>query len=87
MKLSIASIISLLREAAENSVDQLPAELADPADTVEWEAADLIEELVAILRKVAAGEPGTAELAELALDDKRRVVEGMKHLVEKLRRA
>lgn len=78
MKLTIAAIVRGLRDAAKLAVEELPAEFADHTDTTEWEAADLIEEWAILLRAVVAGDPDARRLAAEALDDHKRVIDGMK---------
>lgn len=84
MKLTIAAIIRSLREAGRDSVEDLFPGVFDPEDTVECEAADLIEEWAAILRKVVDGDPDAPRLAAAALNDQQRVIDGLKAYVDKL---
>jgi len=82
MKLSISAIIEELREAAQEDADLIDPAVMSMTDSLEWEAADLIEELVAVLEKVAAGDPASAQLARDALDPKKRVMSGLVRLAK-----
>ena len=76
MKLTIPALIQALREAAEESAELIDLPI-DIDETVEGEAADLIEELVAILEKVRDGDPGAVQLARDALDPQKRILRGL----------
>ncbi|TXH35294.1 MAG: hypothetical protein E6Q98_16005 [Rhodospirillaceae bacterium] len=76
MKLTIPALIEALREAAKDSAELIDFPV-DIAETIEGEAADLIEELVVILEKVRDGDPGAVQLARDALDPQKRILRGI----------
>lgn len=68
MRLTIENILFSLRELTED----LPG--CAPEDMIEHEAADLIEELLAVIRLYQAGDPGADEAARKVLDAKERIL-------------
>lgn len=71
MKGTHQSIIEDLRDQARfNAV-----ELRQSAETMpEWDAADLIEELMAALQQIADGSPDAQKIARKALDPIERII-------------
>ncbi len=67
-------IIDDLREEAEMTA----LEIGEPKEAMpEWDAADLIEELVEALQQIADGAPNPETIARRAIDPVRRIMESM----------
>lgn len=81
MKLTIAEIISELRDAARADASEIDPRVMTEVDFLEWEAADLIEELMAALSKIRDGAENPRQIARDVLDEKARLIRGLQRVV------
>lgn len=81
MKLTIAEILSELRDAARADASEIDPRVMTEVDFLEWEAADLIEELMAALGRIMDGADNPGQIARDVLDEKARRIRGLQRVV------
>ncbi|KPH79332.1 hypothetical protein [Bosea vaviloviae] len=81
MKLTIAEILSELRDAAREDASEIDPRVMTEVDFLEWEAADLIEELMAALGRIRDGADNPSQIARDVLDEKARRIRSLQRVV------
>ena len=81
MKLTIAEIISELRDAAREDASEIDPRVMTEVDFLEWEAADLIEELMAALGRIRDGADNPGQIARDVLDEKARRIRSLQRVI------